>query len=478
MNARIHDLVLSLWENDRIMLKEDFSSLSENTRHLSLLCDHFSDSTFDALGLSCSGLRSLLFLRGNQGAYFPDKLSPNYLYLRVLDLSHTKLDRKFTFATGGLRFLCYLDLSESSIGWLDGDFHELQTLRLLRCYSLCKFSIHVNSPVNLRHLQIDTSYSHKLTKMPEKIGELTCLQTLPFFFASRETGYRVGELKKLTELRGELGIFQLENVHSLEEAEEAMLQNKQHLNKLILQWNGESKQYGLEDVLEGLRPHENLKELEIVSYDGLLFPSWLGNPLYSNLISISLKCCRKCQFLPPLGQLPHLRFLKISSLEEVKHVGYEFYRGDSVKGFLSLEKLEFEGMSKLEKWDDFEQGEFPILRELDVISCPKLRHLPDLKYLMCLQNLRIEHCSDLESLPREALPTSLESLTVKECPKVKVVPKQRGVKSLMKTYPGDLARNNFSSYIHNRINNIQKELDELREITQNLEINFDDGGTV
>lgn len=57
------------------------------------------------------------------------------------------------------------------------------------------------------------------------------------------------------------------------------------------------------DVLNNLKPHPNLKHFNIIRYPGVTFPNWIGDPLFSNLLSLELWNCKNFSSLPPLGQL-------------------------------------------------------------------------------------------------------------------------------------------------------------------------------
>ncbi|KAM7268475.1 hypothetical protein ACFE04_010641 [Oxalis oulophora] len=92
-------------------------------------------------------------------------------------------------------------------------------------------------------------------------------------------------------------------------------------------------------VLDWLEPNKNLKVLEIKSYGGNDFPSWLGNPCFANMERIILSGCKKSKWLPSLGRLPLLKYLRIEGNDGVESVGREF---SGSKSFPKLDTLEFE----------------------------------------------------------------------------------------------------------------------------------------
>ena len=67
------------------------------------------------------------------------------------------------------------------------------------------------------------------------MGQLTCLQTLPFFVVGQEEGYWIKEMGSLKNLRGEISIYNLEVVEDEEEAKSAKLKEKE-IFKLGLYW--------------------------------------------------------------------------------------------------------------------------------------------------------------------------------------------------------------------------------------------------
>lgn len=193
------------------------------------------------------------------------------------------------------------------------------------------------------------------------------------------------------------------------DATKAKLKDKKHLEQLSLDWgqgaDTDNSQHE-KDVLDKLQPHDNLEVLNILYYTGTQFPDWLGDHSFFHLVCLSLRRCKYCYILPPLGQLPSLKELHLSKFKELVSVGPEFY-GNSCEGkqpFPSLEILTFYSMLAWEKWihevDQESCKPFPHLRELHLEECPRLfGNLPS--YLPSLTNLTMRYCKQLESsLPR------------------------------------------------------------------------------
>ena len=233
------------------------------------------------------------------------------------------------------------------------------------------------------------------------ISRLKNLQRLTHFIMSQKSGTRMEELRELSEIRGTLHISNVKNAMSVNDALQANMKGKSQLDKLILIWESawrtndsgiiQQRDATTTDILDKLQPHPNLKRLSIRNYPGLSFPNWFGDTSVLNtLVSLQLRGCRNCSTFPPVGQLTHLKRLKISSMARVEHVGSEFY---GTAFFQSLEKLSFEDMPNWEKW--LCCGElFPHLQKLSMRACPKLiGKLPE--HLRSLEELEIYKCPHL-----------------------------------------------------------------------------------
>lgn len=103
------------------------------------------------------------------------------------------------------------------------------------------------------------------------------------------------------------------------------------------------------EVFKLLQPHESLRKLVIGCYNGPMFPSWIGDPSFSKMVHLSLKKCKNCSWLPPLGRLLFLKELDIEGMDEIESVGDEFY-GEIVNPFPSLESLNFGNMPQWKDW--------------------------------------------------------------------------------------------------------------------------------
>ncbi|XP_020095103.1 disease resistance protein RGA2-like [Ananas comosus] len=301
--------------------------------------------------------------------------------LRFLRVVHAD-DYEFPDEVGKLIHLRYLSLSpwavrENKISILPQSVCRLYHLEVMELWGMIKIDDStldgMSNLVKLRLLR--TPYQEIMDRIPW-IGKLTSLQELHNFHVREECGYKIDQLKNLQNLR-KLHIWDLENVRSSEEAADANLIEKKYLDKLSLFWSP-NHSVGLEvdePLLDNLRPHTNLKELEIAGYAGVSSPHWMtAISSLSNVRSIKLSNCERWENLPPFGQLPLLKFLNLRSMRAVK----KLWCSTSVGGcaFPSLEELELSRMPNLELFEG--EHMFPLLKNLVITSCPTLKGLPAL----------------------------------------------------------------------------------------------------
>ncbi|XP_034680626.1 putative disease resistance RPP13-like protein 1 isoform X2 [Vitis riparia] len=412
MHDLIHDLAQLVSGEFSVNLEDGrVCQISEKTRHLSYF--HRQYNTFDRYGtlseFKC--LRTFLSLGVYMFGAIANHLSNRVLHnllseircLRVLCLRDYRIVN-LPHSIGKLQHLRYLDLSHTSIEKLPTSIctlYNLQTLILSWCMKLYELPSRIENLINLRYLDI---LGTPLREMPSHIGHLKCLQNLSNFIVGQKSRSGIGGLKGLSDIKGTLRISKLQNVKCGRDAREANLKDKMYMEGLVLAWDeGPSDIIQDGDIIDNLRPHTNLKELSISRFGGSRFPTWVANPLFSNLQTLELWDCENCLSLPPLGQLPSLEHLRISGMNGIERVGSEFYHYGNASSsiavkpsFSSLQILIFECMHNWEKWlcCGCRRGEFPRLQELYMWECPKLTgKLP--KQLRSLKKLEIVGCPQL-----------------------------------------------------------------------------------
>ncbi|QHO51877.1 Putative disease resistance RPP13-like protein [Arachis hypogaea] len=293
---------------------------------------------------------------------------------------------------------------------------NLQTLKLRRCFELTTLPSGLHNLVNLPHLDIRGT---SLEEMPGKMSKLNQLHVLGSFIVGKHEDNGIQELAGLTHPQ----------------------------------------------ILDNLQPQNGLKELKIEGYKGTIFPDWLGNCSYVNMIRVSLKSCKNCCMLPSLGQLPSLKSLSIEGLYQLRRIGEAFYKNEGdhhsshIAPFLSLDTLLFDNMacweedmlnqvffrivsslsdvSKVCKLDINEHSEAMFLdgdtltisgRESVMESALKammsINHLREGLAAPNLTHLNVSRCSKLEALPRHmnSLLPSLHSLDICACPNICMSP--------------------------------------------------------
>ncbi|KAI4969041.1 hypothetical protein ZWY2020_046371 [Hordeum vulgare] len=132
----------------------------------------------------------------------------------------------------------------------------------------------------------------------------------------RSEGFEAKQLEHLSKLR-ELGIYNLEKIHTEEEAAQAKLIEKNYLRRLTLDWD--SKRSSVEPsveaaVLESLQPHGDLQVLCVRGHGGPSCPTWLGDEFaVEGLQSLYLDGV-SWEVFPSLGKAWDLGELRIDNL--------------------------------------------------------------------------------------------------------------------------------------------------------------------
>ncbi|XP_065632629.1 putative disease resistance protein RGA4 isoform X2 [Quercus suber] len=484
MHDLMHDLAILVSGTESAILNSSGENVIEKVRHVSFnLVDSLTQ--FQIPMANKRKIRTILAAStGRSWGYLTcDALISNFNYLRTLDLNKLHI-HVVPHSIGKLKHLRYLDLSKNeNIELLPDSITKLLNLLVLKlgdCHSLKELPRGLKNLVKLRHL--DITWCYKLTHMPLGLGHLTSLEILTEFVVRQEdlkarSGGGLSELKELSNVGGSLKIRHLgHGEDDVVECKATNMKDKQHLQQLTLLWkdiwdDGETECYD-EMSLEGLRPHPNLKSLEVWFYMGVRIPSWVSS--LTNLVKFELNFLHKLQHIPPLNQLPFLKSVWVDGMEALEYIEYIWIDEESVSNVLgassssssktpffpSLSSLKLVDCPKLKGWwrnsnDDNEPHHLllpsfpPSLSELHISNCPNLTYMPPFPYfkkplnlwrcswkvleqtmkmgaattstyfppLSQLQELLLEKMNDFESLPEEWLRNlvSLRQLSIRWC---------------------------------------------------------------
>nr|UBY06990.1 NBS-LRR disease resistance protein [Dasypyrum villosum] len=378
-----------------------------------------------------------------------DTLFKRFLLLRVLVLNYS-LVQSIPDYIEKLIHLRLLNLDYTSISCLPesiGNLKNLQVLSLRWCHDLHSLPSAVTLLCSLRCLDL---FGTEINQVPKGMGKLKFLIFVRGYPVG--DGWKLEELSSLSHMR-HLSLVKLERLAHC--STDAVLADKKHLRKLLLQWTGRGEEsYSDEDVsnaekvFEHLIPPPNLEELYIFGFFGRRYPTWFDTTCLSSLVYLKLKDVRSCVELPPIGQLPNLKYLRIDGAHAVTKVGPEFVgrkKGDPVcdelVAFPKLEWLVFMDMPNWEAWSFFvqevaaddERGEdgaaeiqkeeaqsarmrlLPRLVKLGLQNCPKLRALPRQvgEGTATLKELDLIGANNLKAV--EDFPLLSELLNIEDC---------------------------------------------------------------
>uniref|UniRef100_A0A0E0I9Y0 Uncharacterized protein n=1 Tax=Oryza nivara TaxID=4536 RepID=A0A0E0I9Y0_ORYNI len=214
--------------------------------------------------------------------------------------------------------------------------------------------------VNLRHFIAEKELHAKIAG----IGKMVSLQELKAFDVKKDHEFSISQLRGLNQLRGSISISSLYNAGH-EEASQARLCDKDNLTCLHLSWLTLSRNRVARrtlPILEDLKPHSGLRNLQVVGYRHSL-PSWLCSTVHlTSLRSLHLDRCIRWQTIPHPQQLPLLQELHLIQLPRV----YKIEIGP-------LKVLEIRWLQNLRQCIllDKEQS-YATLQILEVEGCPKL----------------------------------------------------------------------------------------------------------
>ncbi|XP_044459099.1 putative disease resistance protein RGA4 [Triticum aestivum] len=422
----LHDLALKVASHECLSLHHSnvrSVEIRPSIRHLSIIIDDPDDSNGITDETFKSELRKL-----------KTKLKVENLQTLIIfggeDESFVSIFGDLFMEANALRVLCLPTLSYP----LESMLHNFSSLRHLRFLKLGTSISQMHLPTTLSrfyHLKIldlqewdgslllprDMSNLAKLCHFLAQyddvhsgiynVGKLKLLQELKVFAVNKESeGFELNQLEHLNEIR-ELGIYNLEKIHTKDKAVEAKLIDKNYLHKLTLCWDSERSNIEPDVeavVLESLQPHRNLQELCIRGHRGPC-PAWLGdNLVVEALQTLCLVGVSWCVF-PSLGKTWDLRELTVENIATIKEFSLE-------QSFCKIVKLTLMDLENFEKWVPRATHLFSCLQVLIIKNCPKLLELPcsshivyplkqdwNIDWFPKLQKLRIENCPGVFLLP-------------------------------------------------------------------------------
>ncbi|CAN6696976.1 unnamed protein product [Malus baccata var. baccata] len=430
MHDLMHDLAKSVSGMEITIVVEKEDNFSEKLRHVSFdysigplwLIEKIPTSLLKAHKLRtffCIGKSHYRF----RDESFCNAIASNFKSLRMLSLNELGV-RALPNSLRKLRHLRYLDLRENLIERLPKwivRLQNLQTLNLSGCDMLVELPRDINKLFNLRHLMVVGCDS--LNHMPYGLGELACLRTLDIFVLSEggcisRGGAGLGVLNRLNNLTGNMSIGNLWNGKDMvSEAISANMKEKQSLTSLSLWWKVNTtgdvnEAENGEMLLEALQPHSNLKELSVYFFDGVRFAGWLSS--LTNIVNLSLKDCKTCQYLPPFDHLPCLKVLRLNGLYALEYISDASSSESRIPFFPSLKQIYLWNCPNLKGWwkqsaligspmTEYEHQHiqqsslsFPCLSLLYVVNCPNLTSMPLYPHLEDELSLRNTSLKPLE----------------------------------------------------------------------------------
>uniref|UniRef100_A0A453A6I5 AAA+ ATPase domain-containing protein n=1 Tax=Aegilops tauschii subsp. strangulata TaxID=200361 RepID=A0A453A6I5_AEGTS len=427
MHDLLHELALKVASHDCLRLRlPDVGSveIKPSTRHLSISIENLGGYNGKKLKRELEKLKTRLKVEHLQ----------TLMLFGAMDEGSAKIFGDFLGEANALRVL-YLPLLKYPVESMVHNFSGLVHLRFL---CLGCLPINISKFYHLRVLDLkswsssgdfpeDTSNLAKLchyyTPRDDKlhydicnVGKIQLLEKLKVFRVNKKNeGFEPKQLEPLTKL-WELGIYNLEKIHTKKEAAQAKLIEKKYLRRLTLGWDSKrsSDEPGVEAmVLECLRPHENLEVLCIRGHRGPTCPTWLGDELavealqflrldgvswkvfpslrnMGDLCELEIQDCPEFSSVIPTSWIESLRRITIECVKLLKRFAYS----KSSHGA----QLEIIGWGDLQSLDqvlvfDKETG----LEKLTLERCPPL----ELKHLLMLTSLKtliLKHSAGLAGL--------------------------------------------------------------------------------
>ncbi|GLT71660.1 hypothetical protein SLA2020_436600 [Shorea laevis] len=442
MHDLIHDFAQSISRPETLIVEEwPGSNISRDVRHLNVIGGREMVLLPTILGDVTKKLQTLFSEHGFSGGVQVDLKR-----LRVLNLNYASDAKQLPKCFGNSKSLRYLDISGTEIEELSKfitKLYNLQTFRFMDCRSLKMPEGGIGDLINLRHIYFDDE-----ERMPANLGRLTNLQTLLLFFVGTTKGRKIEELGSLRGLKGRLEIRKLDLVEGKSEAEKAKLHEKA-IDVLELCWSKEGNRDKLdEDVLEGLKPHSNIRILSIEGYGGRNLASWMSKSseelmLLNNLVDLKISDCSMLYRISSISWFSSLQWLSVERCYKLTSLG----DGDeAVLTSMSLKELSINWCNELERFlvnglSSLEElniahcnvinsiggslSSSTCLKQLSLVECPELKFISSLDGLVSLKAIIIGDCDGLECLPtRLSSCTAMEELLIWSCSNLVSIPEE------------------------------------------------------
>ncbi|WVZ79388.1 hypothetical protein U9M48_026968 [Paspalum notatum var. saurae] len=431
MHDLINDLARSVSKDEYFRIENDKQKeIPPNIRHLSISANLLGSMKKAVL----RNLRTLIVWRKTWPCLefsLPDDVFKKSKSIRVLDMSGCCLER-FPTSVEGLKHLRYFAFRVPKRPWQTSlaRLYHMEVL-VTRGHS-CQVSECVNLPANMKRNLPKLRKALLLNvggATMSGLGGQTLLHGQGEFHVRKESGYRLGELKEMNNIRGQFKIRFLENVEHQQEAVNAFLDCKEHIEFLELEWSIHARaltsdlDYG---VLSALRPHPDLKRLKITGYRGTRSPTWFETNWLTALSSVILDNCMgwlifvvsSHSFLSDLNseQLNHVAELNLKNCTDPMPAG-------GFHGLSSLEVFRISDCPMLFSSNCIEDQDTnflpPSICHLEIAASNVQSSLLQkyLQGLTCLSTLVLDSCHSMISLSFACGPhlTALEKINIRDC---------------------------------------------------------------
>ncbi|KAE8770059.1 putative disease resistance protein RGA4 [Hordeum vulgare] len=414
--------------NDMLPTVQHLAVVYRKDQHRNMSCtSKFEDDLRNAV-TSVRKLRTLLLIGQYDCSFFQSfkDIFQKARDIRLLQISATFADfNSLACSSINPTHLRYLTLTVNEVqGDLPQVFRNFCHLQVLDVGS----NTDLNVPYGMNNL---VSLRHLVAAPIARIGTLTSLQKLSNFSIQDSDGFQIIELQSMNDLV-QLGISQLQNVKTREEAHRAGLQDKWHLEKLYLSWKDIMPyvEYDLDDSDEYLSsmPYEPSTIIEI---ECLLTEVHVGPESSSSGVEMEERLLTQVHEIPeactstemeehsPAEVLEGLRPYK-----NLKHLRISEYTGATSPSWLasnapvtSLQTLHLENCGEWQILPSLEG--LPFLANLSLSNMPKVKEvsIPSLEELVLIKMPKLERCS---CISLNDLNSCLRALIIQNCPALKV----------------------------------------------------------